>query len=152
MKFKFSANPANRRADQGEAADGQGRPPHPHGDGFAQDSQRFAQDSHAESLYPCGPSRDSQDSHDSRRAHTAEHVAELDRLIVYLCQLEAPWLEGFLPAMQDARRHMAPIQVSESLASFQRWVAEAEARATGPPRESNKRHFHHPHNRKDTTR
>jgi hypothetical protein len=67
-------------------------------------------------------------------APTAEDVAELDRLIVRLCDLEAPWLEGFLPEMQDARRRMAPVQVAENLANFRRWVAEAEARTTNPPR------------------
>lgn len=154
---------------------------------FATDSQRFANDSHAETLYPCGDSRDSRDSHDSRRrahtenehesersllaatearigraglnelrtqarndperlaelarlilaappAPTAEDVAELARLIVRLCELEAPWLEGTLPAMQDARRRMAPVHVAENLASFRRWVAEAEARPSANAR------------------
>jgi hypothetical protein len=187
VKFKFSsppsANPANRRADQGESANGKGPPPHAHGDGFARDSQRFAKDSHAENRMDKGDSRDSQDSHDSRRAHTkneqlttrelltaaesrigpgginelrtqagndpdrlaelarlvlaappaptAEDVAELDRLIVRLCELEKPWLEGYLPTMQDARRRMAPVHVAENVANFRRWVAEAESR-NGP--------------------
>lgn len=162
MKFKFAAPP-----------------------GFAEDSQRFAKDSHAEILYPRGSSRDSQDSHDSRHARTkcepitgsalltaaearigpgglkelrpqaggdpkrlaelcrlilaappaptAEDVAELDHLIVRLCELEAPWLEGFLPEIQDARRRMAPAHVAENLANFRRWVAEAEKRTASQP-------------------
>ncbi|HQS99904.1 MAG: hypothetical protein B7Y26_03590 [Hydrogenophilales bacterium 16-64-46] len=186
MRFKFSspavANLANRRTNQDEAADRQDPSTRQHGSRFAQDSQRFARDSHAETLYPCGDSRDSRDSHDSRRAHTkieqlterellsaaearigpgglnelrtqagkepgrlaelarlivatppaptAEDVAELDRLIVRLVELERPWLEGFLPTIQDARRRMAPIHVAENFANFRRWVAEAETRTT----------------------
>lgn len=184
MRFKFTspavANPANRRTNQGEAADRQDPSTRPHGERLAQDSQRFAQDSHAENRMDKGDSRDSQDSQGSRRAHTknehererdllaaaesrigpggmdelrtqagddpdrlaelarlilasppaptAEDVAELDRLIVRLCELEKPWLEGFLPEMQDARRRMAPVHVAEALANFRRWVAEAETR------------------------
>lgn len=153
--------------------------------GFAEDSQRFAKGSHAEIVYPCGSSRDSQDSHDSRHARTkgkpitgralltaaearigpgglnelrtqaggdperlaelcrlilaappaptAEEIAELDHLIVRLCDLEAPWLEGFLPEIQDARRRMAPVHVAENLANFRRWVTEAERRTASDP-------------------
>jgi hypothetical protein len=130
-----------------------------------------------------GDSRDSQDSHGSRRAHTkkqqmterellnavearigsggldelrtqageepgrlaelcrlilaappaptAEDIAELDRLIVRLAELEAPWLAGYLPGMLEARRRMAPIHVAENLSHFRRWVAEAEDRIRG---------------------
>lgn len=186
MKFKFSdatsANPANRRADQGEAPDRQDPSARAHGARFAADSQRFATDSHAGTPMNKGDSRDSRDSHDSRHAHTEneqptgrdllalvearidpaglnelrgqagndpdrlarlarltlasppaptlEDVDELDRLIVRLVELERPWLEGFLPEIQEARRRMAPIHVAENLANFRRWVAEAEARTT----------------------
>lgn len=153
--------------------------------GFAEDSQRFANDSHAETRMNKGDSRDSQDSHDSRHARTKsepltvrglltaaearigpgglnelrtqaagdperlaelcrlilaappsptdEEIAELDRLIVRLCELEAPWLEGFLPEIQDARRRMAPAHVAENLANFRRWVAAAERRTASEP-------------------
>jgi hypothetical protein len=59
---------------------------------------------------------------------TAEDVAELDRLILRLCDLE-PWLAGYLPEMQAARLSMAPAQVHIDLARFREWVREAEARA-----------------------
>jgi hypothetical protein len=58
---------------------------------------------------------------------TPEDVAELDALMVRLCELE-PWLAGYLPEMQAARRRMAPGTVAESLACFRRYVREAEAR------------------------
>jgi hypothetical protein len=58
---------------------------------------------------------------------TPEDVAELDALMVRLCELE-PWLAGYLPEMQAARRSMAPANVAESLARFRQWVREAEAR------------------------
>lgn len=182
MKFTFDTagaeNPANPRVNQGDKPTTHGSAPHTGCDRFANDSQRFAQDSHAENLMDKGDSRDSQHSQDSRRAHTknehernlleaaesrigtggmdelrtqagndparlaelarlilasppaptAKDVAELDRLIVRLCDLEAPWLEGFLHEIQDARRRMAPVHVAENLANFRRWVSEAEAR------------------------
>lgn len=59
---------------------------------------------------------------------TAEDAAELDRLILRLCDLE-PWLAGYLPEMQAARLSMAPAQVHIDLARFREWVREAEARA-----------------------
>ncbi len=58
---------------------------------------------------------------------TPQDVAELDALMVRLCELE-PWLAGYLPEMQAARRSMAPANVAESLARFRQWVREAEAR------------------------
>lgn len=63
---------------------------------------------------------------------TAEDAAELDRLIVRLCDLE-PWLAGYLPEMQAARLAMAPARYPAELARFRRWVREAEARAGGRP-------------------
>ena len=121
MKFKFASPPAsNRDADQGETADQQAPLTPPRSNGPTQDSQRFAQDSHAEIRMNKRDSRDSQDSHGSCAACTPEDVAEL----------EAPWLGGYLPAIQDARRRMAPIHVAEALSQFRQWVAEAEARTT----------------------
>lgn len=58
---------------------------------------------------------------------TPEEVAELDALMVRLCELE-PWLAGYLPEMQTARRSMAPVNVAESLACFRQYVREADAR------------------------
>lgn len=58
---------------------------------------------------------------------TPEDAAELDALMVRLCELE-PWLAGYLPEMQTARRCMAPANVAESLGNFRQWVREAEAR------------------------
>ncbi|MDA8129665.1 MAG: hypothetical protein M0Z73_13345 [Betaproteobacteria bacterium] len=58
---------------------------------------------------------------------TSEDVAELDALMVRLCELE-PWLTGYLSEMQSARRSMAPANVAGSLAEFRRFVREAEAR------------------------
>lgn len=58
---------------------------------------------------------------------TPEDAAELDRLMVDLCELE-PWLAGYLPEMQAARRSMAPANVAESLTKFRQYVREAEAR------------------------
>jgi hypothetical protein len=58
---------------------------------------------------------------------TPEDVAELDALMVRLCELE-PWLAGYLPEMQSARRSMAPANVAQSLACFRQYVREAEAR------------------------
>jgi len=60
-------------------------------------------------------------------AFTLEDVAELDALMVRLCELE-PWLAGYLPEMQSARRSMAPANVAQSLTEFRQWVREAEAR------------------------
>jgi hypothetical protein len=56
-----------------------------------------------------------------------EDVAELDALMVCLCELE-PWLAGYLPEMQATRRSMAPANVAESLTQFRGYVREAEAR------------------------
>lgn len=138
MKFAFdtadAANPANRRADQGDAPAPHDHAPHACRDRFADDSQRFAKDSHAENRMDKGDSRDSRDSHSFPAAHTTEDVAELDRLIVRLAELEAPWLAGYLPGLLDARRRMAPIHVAENLANFRRWVAEAEVRTTSTHR------------------
>ena len=61
---------------------------------------------------------------------TPEDVAELDALMVRLCELE-PWLSGYLPEMQAARRSMAPANVAESLARFREYVRDAEARRGG---------------------
>jgi hypothetical protein len=61
-----------------------------------------------------------------------EDAAELDRLIVRLCELE-PWMAGYLPEMQAARLAMAPAQLHIDLARFREWVREAEARAGGRP-------------------
>ncbi len=134
MKFKFASPPAsNRDADQGETADQRAPLTPPRGNGPAQDSQRFAQDSHAENRMDKGDSRDSQDSHGSCAACTPEDVAELDALIVRLAELEAPWLGGYLPVIQGARRRMAPIHVAEALSQFRQWVAEAEARTNLNP-------------------
>ena len=58
---------------------------------------------------------------------TPEDAAELDALMVRLCELE-PWLTGYLSEMQSARRSMAPANVAGSLAEFRRFVREAEAR------------------------
>jgi hypothetical protein len=58
---------------------------------------------------------------------THEEIAELDALMVYLCELE-PWLARYLPEMQAARRRMAPANLAESLACFRRYIREAEAR------------------------
>jgi hypothetical protein len=58
---------------------------------------------------------------------TPEDVAELDALMVRLCELE-PWLAGYLPEMQAARRSMAPANLAESLTQFRGYVREAEAR------------------------
>ena len=58
---------------------------------------------------------------------TPEEVAELDALMVRLCELE-PWLAGYLPEMQTARRSMAPVNVAESLACFRHYVREEDAR------------------------
>ncbi len=58
---------------------------------------------------------------------TPDEIAELDSLMVRLCDLE-PWLAGYLPEMQSARRSMAPANVAESLACFRQYVREAEAR------------------------
>jgi hypothetical protein len=59
-----------------------------------------------------------------------EDAAELDRLLVRLCDLE-PWLAGYLPAMQQARQNMAPAQYPGELARFRQWVREAEAKQAG---------------------
>lgn len=66
---------------------------------------------------------------DSERGHfpTLEEVEELDRLIVRLCDL-VPWLSGFLPEIQAARRRMAPSGVAQELVKFRRWVAASEQR------------------------
>lgn len=56
-----------------------------------------------------------------------EDLVELDALMVRLCELE-PWLAGYLPEMQTARRCMAPANVAESLARFRQYVREAEAK------------------------
>lgn len=56
-----------------------------------------------------------------------EDLAELDRLMVDLCELE-PLLAGYLPEMQAARHCMAPANVTESLACFRQYVREAEAK------------------------
>ncbi len=61
---------------------------------------------------------------------SAEDAAELDRLILRLCDLE-PCLAGYLPAMQQARQNMAPAQCPEELACFRQWVREAEAKQAG---------------------
>ncbi len=61
---------------------------------------------------------------------TAEDAAELDRLILRLCELE-PHLSGYLPAMQSARLNMAPVRYAGELASFRRWVHQAEAKQAG---------------------
>lgn len=61
---------------------------------------------------------------------TAEDAAELDRLILRLCDLE-PWQAGHLPAMQEARRNMAPARYGEELAKFRQWVRHAEAKQSG---------------------
>lgn len=183
MKFAFdtgdAANPADHRADQGDAPVPHGHAPHARRDRFADDPQRFAKDSHAGNRMDKGDSRDSEDSHGSRRAHTkndrltipellravearigsgglnelrsqaggdparlaelarlilaappaptAEDIAELDRLIVRLAELE-PWLAGYLPGLLESRRRMAPIHVAENLFYFRQWVADAEAR------------------------
>jgi hypothetical protein len=58
---------------------------------------------------------------------TAEDAAELDRLIVRLCELE-PWLAGFQADMLAARLRMAPAQVHIDLARFRQWVRTAEAK------------------------
>lgn len=58
---------------------------------------------------------------------TPDDVAELGALMVELCELE-PWLAGYLPEMQAARRSMAPANVAESLTCFRQYVREAEAR------------------------
>jgi hypothetical protein len=58
---------------------------------------------------------------------TPADVAELDRLMVELCELE-PLLAGYLDEMRAARRSMAPANVAESLEEFRRLVREAEAR------------------------
>jgi hypothetical protein len=61
---------------------------------------------------------------------TTEDAAELDRLILRLCDLE-PCLAGYLPAMQQARSNMAPARYPEELAKFRQWVREAEAKQAG---------------------
>jgi hypothetical protein len=61
---------------------------------------------------------------------TAEDAAELDRLIVRLCDLE-PLLAGYLPAMRAARLNMAPARYHEELARFRQWVRQAEAKQAG---------------------
>lgn len=63
---------------------------------------------------------------------TAEDAAELDRLILRLCDLE-PWLAGYLPKMQAARRAMAPTRYALELARFRQWVREAEAKHGAAP-------------------
>ena len=62
---------------------------------------------------------------------TPVEVAELDALIIRLCEIE-PWLAGYLPEMQEARRRMAPANVADSLAHFRHWVREAEGNAGRP--------------------
>ncbi len=59
-----------------------------------------------------------------------EDVAELDCLIVRLCELE-PWLADAVPEMMEARRRMAPVNLAESLTLFRGYVRDAEA-AQGP--------------------
>ena len=61
---------------------------------------------------------------------SAEDAAELDRLILRLCDLE-PCLAGYLPAMQQARQNMAPARYPEELAKFRQWVRQAEAKQSG---------------------
>lgn len=61
---------------------------------------------------------------------SAEDAAELDRLILRLCDLE-PWLAGYLPAMQAARLNLAPARYREELARFRQWVRQAEAKQAG---------------------
>jgi hypothetical protein len=56
-----------------------------------------------------------------------QDAAELDALIVRLCELE-PWLAGYQAEMLAARRDMAPVNYAEELAKFRGWVREAEAR------------------------
>lgn len=63
---------------------------------------------------------------------SAEDAAELDRLILRLCNLE-PWLIGYQTEMLAARRDMAPANYAGELASFRRWVHEAEARHGAGP-------------------
>lgn len=63
---------------------------------------------------------------------TAEDAAELDRLILRLCNLE-PWLAGYLPEMQAARLRMAPARYPAELSCFRRWVREAEAKHGAAP-------------------
>jgi hypothetical protein len=63
---------------------------------------------------------------------TAEDAAELDRLILRLCDLE-PWLAGYLPEMQAARQAMAPARYALELARFRQWVREAEAKHGAAP-------------------
>jgi len=58
---------------------------------------------------------------------TPEDVAELDRRILKLCDLE-PWLAGYLPELQAARRRMAPADVALNLAKFAEWIREAETK------------------------
>ena len=58
---------------------------------------------------------------------TEADAAELDRLIVRLCELE-PWLAGYLPEMHAARRAMAPARYPLELSRFRQWVREAEQR------------------------
>lgn len=61
--------------------------------------------------------------------YTLEDVAELDRLIERLCQLE-PWLADALPEMQEARRCMAPANLAESLELFRGYVQAASGPKT----------------------
>ena len=63
---------------------------------------------------------------------TAEDAAELDRLILRLCDLE-PWLAGYLPEMQAARLAMAPARHPAELARFRAWVKQAEERNGAAP-------------------
>jgi hypothetical protein len=56
---------------------------------------------------------------------TPEDVAELDRRILALCDLE-PWLAARRPDQQVARRRMALVDVPRHLARFADWICEAE--------------------------
>ena len=63
---------------------------------------------------------------------TAVDAAELDRLIVQLCDLE-PWLVGYLPEMQAARLAMAPARYPLELSRFRAWVKQAEEKHGAAP-------------------
>lgn len=56
---------------------------------------------------------------------TPEDLAELDRLIVRLCEL-VPWAKDEAPELLAWRRRMAPAQLAENLARFRSWVRHVE--------------------------
>ena len=60
------------------------------------------------------------------RPPTAAEVAELDNLIVRLCELW-PWAKGMASELLRLRRRMAPARVIEELELFRAWVRESEA-------------------------